>query len=34
MTFFDMTQCPVEFDTDYGKIAVQDGWAAGGSFVA
>lgn len=33
MTFYDVVQCPVEFDTDKGKISVIDGFAAGGSWI-
>jgi hypothetical protein len=29
MTFFDVVQCPVEFESDRGKIVVHDGMAAG-----
>lgn len=33
MTFFDIVNCPVEFQSDAGKIVVRDGVAAGGSWL-
>lgn len=33
MTFFNVVQCPVDFNTDHGKITVHDGYAAGSMWI-